>query len=96
MFFRDALASEACCIEAVPELLRLGAKEDDVRALLQVLTLILPHLPPPPQPPPSAEAAAGSPLSSLVQPITSQMPFIASWLRALSSQVPHPPTPPHP
>ena len=102
VFFRDALASEPCCIEAVPELLRLGAKEDDVRALLQVLTLILPHLPPPPPPPPSAEAeaAAGSPLSSLVQPITSQMPFIASWLRALSSQVPHPPTlpptPPHP
>lgn len=54
LFFRDALASEPCCIEAVPELLRLGAKEEDVRALLQ--------------------------------PITSQMPFIAVWLRALSSQ----------
>ena len=39
-----------------------------MRALLQVLTLILPHLPPPPPPPPSAEAAEGSPLSSLVQP----------------------------
>lgn len=47
MFFKDALASEPCCIEAVPELLRLGAKEEDVRALLQV-----PHLCPPPTPPP--------------------------------------------
>ena len=36
MFFKDALTSEPCCIEAVPELLRLGAKEEDLRALLQV------------------------------------------------------------
>jgi hypothetical protein len=52
MFFKDALASEPCCIEAVPELLRLGAKEEDVRALLQV-----PHLCPPPPPPAAASHA---------------------------------------
>jgi hypothetical protein len=41
LFFRDALAREPCCIESVPELLRLGAKEEDVRALLQVRFLPL-------------------------------------------------------
>ncbi len=79
VFFRDALANEPCCLEAVPELLRLGAKEEDIRALLQVsninvmnISIIIITIPP-------------------LQPILSQTPFIASWLRALSSQVSSPP-----
>jgi hypothetical protein len=43
--FRDALSVEPCCIEAVPELIRLGAKEEDVRALLQVPPLSTPPSP---------------------------------------------------
>jgi hypothetical protein len=73
VFFRDALASEPCCIEAVPDLLRLGAKEEDVRALLQVLN--------------HRRVVVVVVVTPCPQPILSQMPFIATWLRALSSQV---------
>ncbi len=87
VFFRDALASEPCCIEAVPELLRLGAKEEDIRALLQVpnITIIAIII--------VITTTITIVTTPLPQPILSQTPFIASWLRALSSQVSSPTSP---